>query len=156
MPVEIVEFAKLQTLTGVEVEGKVVATNLAQIEDQDGQIFVGMPTGVTKVRTKITCDLGDLCTKGKIDEEFKNHPRVIEFDDSGEGPSKFIKDVAEVVIASDYKGQKLVFCSFECSSKFYRKIGRTSNVIDFPTGKGKRTFETGSAVLDDKSEGDLK
>ena len=157
MPVEIIEFAKIQDLGGIEREGKVTATNLAEIEDEDGVKHYGSPTGLAKIRTKIVCDLGELCAKGSIDGEFKTHPKVIEFDDQGQGPGQFIKDVAEVVIASDYKGQKLVFCSYECSTKYFRKLSKNSNVIEFPAGKGVRTFETGSQtgskVLDDKSEG---
>jgi len=151
MPVEITEYAKLETLSGVQVEGKVTATNLAEIEDENGVKFYGVPTGLAKIRTKIVCDLGELCSKGKIDTEFKTHPKTIEFDDQGKGPGEFIKDVAEVVITSDYKGQKLVFCSYECCTKYFRKLSKNSNVIEFPAGKGRRTFEAGEP--DDKSEG---
>ena len=149
MPVEIAEYAKVKDDNGVEAEGKVIGSNLVGVEDENGTICFGQLVGLTKIRTKITCDLGSECTKGKIDGEFHSHPKTIEFDDTGSGPGDFIKEVSQVVIASDYKGEKLVFCCYECSSKHYRKQGKYNNVVEFPSGKGKRTFETGSKVLDE-------
>jgi hypothetical protein len=153
MPVNIIEFVKVKVPSGSEFVGKTVAVNLVEVEDDLGYRYVGTPEGVVKVRTKIECDLGDQCTQGKIDEEFKTHPKIIEFDDEGKGPGEFIKDLAEVVIASDYKGDKLVFCCYECSAKAFRKMGRNSNVVEITAGKGYKSAVKGSAVLDDKSEG---
>ncbi len=143
MPVEIKEYAKIQTLNGIEREGVGVAVDLIAIKEDDGEIYYGKLVTVTKLRTKITCDLANECTQGKIDEEFHTLPKIIEFDEMGGGPGEFIKDVSQVVISTDFKGQKIVFCSAECSAKYFKKLAKHSNVIEFPAGKGKRTFEPG-------------
>jgi hypothetical protein len=153
MPVEIKEFAKIITINEIEREGVGVATDLIAIKGDDEEIYYGKLLAVTKVRTRITCDLGTDCTRGKIDENFVTHPYVVEFDDEGKGPGDFIKDVSQVIISSDYRGAKIVFCCAECSAKYYKKLAKHSNVIEFSAGKGKRTFEPevkpeGSLVLE--------
>ena len=152
MPVEVKEFFKIRDIKGVEHEGLGVANELVAIEKADGEFVYGKAIELVKLQTKVTCDLGSDCTKGKIDEAFVTHPKVIEFEDTGKG--EFIKDVAEVVICTDYKGARKVFCSYECSAKFYRKAEKYQNVIEFPSGKGKRTFEPkGSVVLGTEDAG---
>lgn len=142
MSVKIEEFIRIQGFDGVKKEGKLVAKDLVAIEDTiEGGHAYGQPLEIVKVRTTVTCDLEGACTKGTVDGEFRNQPKTICFDDSGAGPEQFIKDVAEVTIATDYQGQRKVFCSYECCAYYFRKAGKINNVIEFPSGKGKRTFD---------------
>ncbi len=151
MPVEVKEYFKIRDIKGIEHEGLGVANELIAIQKEDGEFVYGKATELVKLHTKVTCDLGADCTRGKIDDNFVTYPKIIEFDDTGKG--EFIKDVSEIVICSDYKGERKVFCSYECSAKYYRKVEKYQNVIEFPSGKGTRTFDPkGSVVLGRESE----
>ena len=141
MPVLISEFIKIKSLDGKEYEGKGIASNLVAIESEDGSSWIyGQLLGMTKVRSKIICDSGPHCCKSTVDEEFHTSPKIIEFDDEGQGPGSFIKDVAEVVIASDYKGQKVVFCCYECAADYFKRAKKALQDALLPAGKGARTF----------------
>lgn len=131
MGVQVEEFVKIQDLEGNLHEGKGLAGELVAVKNDEGT-FYGKLVALAKVRTTVVCDLLNECCRGTIDGEFHTLPRVISFDDEGKGPGEFIRDVAEVTILTDYKGGKLVFCSFECSAKYCRRAGKNSNVIVFP------------------------
>lgn len=150
MPVTIEEFAKIQTLEGEEVEGKGFATNLTALILPDDSVAYGKMIGITKIRTTITCDSGKHCNNSTTDDQFVTHPKVIEFNDTGGQEASFIKEIAGIVITSDYKGSKLAFCSPECAASHLKREAKKVSVIEFPSGKGKRTFgeEPKSVVLE--------
>ena len=150
MGVEIKEYVKIKDIaTGVEKVGRALANNLVAIEDTiEGSVAFGALVGLAFVRTQVTCDLGTLCTRCEVDNTFVTQPKRIQFDDNGTGPAQFVKDISEITIVSDYKGEKLVFCCYECAACYFRKAGKNTNVIEFPGGKGKRTFRPTPPIID--------
>lgn len=135
MPVSVKEYVKVKDLEGTEHEGVAVATNLSAIE-VDGSIVYGIVTSMVKVRTKVVCD-NEHCINSEVDDQFKTSPRVIEFDDSGDPSPDFIRKIAEIVIASNYRGEKMAFCTPECAAHYMKKAHK-SNVVTGNFGKGPR------------------
>lgn len=145
MPVIINEWARVKAINGEEFVGKGVATNLTAVLLEDDSLAFGRLLGVEKVRTTVVCDAGTQCLNGKVDDNFVTQPKVLEFDDTGT-PGDHIKDVANIVITSDYKGEKQAFCTAECCASYLKHKAKHKNVIEFPAGKGRRTFEPGGEV----------
>jgi hypothetical protein len=140
MPVTVEEFVKIRLSDGTEKEGKALANDIVAIEDADGELDYGKLLGISFVRTKIECDSGPACTQSTVDDEFHTQPKRIFFDESGGAPEQFVKEMAEVTVVSDYKGVKQVFCSWECSAAHFRRLGKSTNVIEFPSQKQVKDF----------------
>jgi hypothetical protein len=131
VPVTILEFVKIKDTNGQEHEGIAIADGLTAIKTEDTEegLKYGVALGITKVRTKIICDNPD-CINSTINEEFRTVPKTLEFDETGQSNSAaFIKDVAEVVITSDYKGVRMAYCTPECCAKHLRKESRNLIVM---------------------------
>lgn len=126
MPVTVKEYVKLTDLEGKAHEGVGVANNLAAIEE-DGNIVYGVVTSMVKVRTTVVCDNKD-CVNSEVNDKFQTVPRTIEFDDNGDNSAEFIKKLSEIVITSDYKGEKQAYCSAECYAAMVRKEHRSKLV----------------------------
>ena len=139
MPVSVEEYVKLKDLEGNDHDGVGVANNLAAIREGDNIVY-GVVTGLVKVRTTVVCD-NPFCINSTVDDEFKTVPCTIAFDDKGDTSPDFIKKIAEIVITSDYKGEKKAFCTSECAAKFLRRESHISNVVTGPFGKGSRTSD---------------
>ena len=137
MPVSIEEIVRIKKEDGTEIEGPGLANNLVAVKDGDS-ISYGQLLGIVRINTTIICD-NPKCDKGLIDHEFVTHPKVIQFSDNGDNSNEFIRDVSGVVITSDYKGEKLAFCSHDCNASYSKKIGSPSKVSSISTGKGKKT-----------------
>jgi len=138
MPVTVNEIVEIVDVAGERHEGKAIATNLTCLENPDGGHWYGKLTKMVRLETTIVCD-NEKCEHGHVDENFHTQPKTISFVES-EGASKdFIKDIADVIITSDFEGNKLVFCSLECLAAKSKRIVR--QVVEMPSGKGKRTFE---------------
>lgn len=135
MPVSVKEYVKIKDLEGNEHEGVGIATNLTAI-DIDGTTVYGIVTEMVKVRTKVVCD-NEQCINSEVDDQFKTSPRVIEFDDNGDSSPDFIRKIAQIVIASNYRGEKMAFCTPECAAHYMKKTHK-SNVVTGNFGKGPR------------------
>jgi hypothetical protein len=137
LPVSVKEHVRLTALDSTEHEGVGIANNLAAIETASGETVYGVVTGLVKVRTTIVCD-NPLCCNSSVTDDFRTVPALIEFDDNGDNSAEFIKKLSEVVITSDYKGEKKAFCTQECAAKYLRREPHVSNVVTGPFGKGPR------------------
>ena len=139
MPVQIQQFVRVKGSDGVEREGEFVAQNLVAIKDAiEEKTAYGEPVA-QRLRTTVTCD-SDRCVNGLMNEDLVTVPAVVLFDDDGSGGEKFIKEVQNIVIIADYAGNKSVYCCPECAAGAIRKKNKVSNVIQFPAGKGTKTF----------------
>jgi hypothetical protein len=139
MPVAITQYVTIKGLDEIEKTGEFVGQDFVAIKDSvDEVVAYGKPTA-QRLRTVVTCD-SDRCVNGKINEDLVTVPTVISFDDDGTGGEKFIKEVQNIVIVADYAGNKSVYCCPECAAGAIRKKNKISNVIQFPAGKGTKTF----------------
>jgi len=139
MPVFIDEYIKIRDVEGKEQTGKALASNLVAVEDEEKVIHYGLAVGMNHLHTTIVCD-NPQCENSTVDDSFKTVPKTIEFDESEDTAGTFLKDVVDVVIVSDFKGQKTVFCSDKCYAKFTKKAPAT--VLAMPSGKGSKTVLT--------------
>lgn len=126
MPVTVNEYAKITDVNGLEHEGKVVATNLVAVEDGENTYY-GAALRVTKVRVKVVCD-NEKCENSQVGPDFVTHPKTIEFDETGEA-ARTVKEISDIVIVSDYTGQKLTFCTPQCYSAAVRRTDREKIAI---------------------------
>jgi hypothetical protein len=139
MSVSITQYVTIKGLDNVEKTGEFVGQDFVAIKDSVDEVVVyGKPTA-QRLRTVVTCD-SDRCVNGLMNEDLVTVPAVISFDDDGSGGEKFIKEVQNVVIVADYSGNKSVYCCPECAAGAIRKKNKVSNVIQFPAGKGTKTF----------------
>lgn len=139
MPVTVDEIVKIRDVDGVEYEGKAVATNLVAIRLNEPNTYAyGMVTSGVKVHTRVECD-NPSCVNSSVGEDFQTYSKVIEFDDNGDNSATFIKEISQIVITSDFQGNKKAFCTSECSANYFRHEAKKSNVVEFPAGKGKKT-----------------
>src|SRR5579859_1438356 len=125
MPVTVEEHVKLKDLDGVEWEGVGYANNLAAIRTEQGDTIFGVVTGLVRVFTTVVCD-NPLCVNSTVTEDFTTVPARISFSDNGDSSAEFIKRLSQIVITSDYKGERKAFCTQECAAKFLR---RESHVV---------------------------
>jgi hypothetical protein len=139
MSVDLKQYVKIKGFDNVEKEGEFIAQNLVAIKDPiDETISYGSPVA-QRIRTTVTCD-AERCVNGKINEDLVTVPTVVTFDDDGSGGEKFIEEVQKIVIVAGYDGSKKVYCCPECAAGAIRKLHKVSNVIEFPAGKGTKTF----------------
>jgi 3-hydroxy-3-methylglutaryl CoA synthase len=140
MPVILTEYAKIKSTDGAEREGKAVANNLVAIEE-DGEIYYGKLINVTHVRSKIICD-NDKCSNSEVGEDFVSHPRTFEFEDNGDNSPDFMQKINDVVIVANYLGEKMCFCTPECSAAYFKRVSRENaekKIASISSGKGTKT-----------------
>lgn len=140
MPVEITEYVKIKDAEGIERVGKLVAQNLVAVVEGE-TVYYGQGIAVDKVRSKITCD-NEKCENSEVGEDFVTRPMSFEFDDNGDKSAEFIKKISDLVICSNYKGEKMCFCTPECSAAYFRRINKEKfdkKLVDISSGKGFKT-----------------
>lgn len=135
MPVKIEEYAKVMGLDGVEHEGKALRQNFVAVEDA-GEVFFGKLVSITKAHTTILCD-NEKCENEEVGDDFKTTPRRMEFDDNGDGSIDFMRKISDLVVVSNWRGEKMCFCSPECSAAYFRRINK-EKIVDISSGKGPR------------------
>jgi len=136
MPVTIEEYAKITDEAGKSHEGKVIATNLTAIEE-DGTTVYGATLQVTKVLVTVECD-NEKCENSTVGDDFVTRPKTIKYDQTQ--PSEdYIKDIANVQIITDYKGERKVYCSADCyAANLKRKSRERFETVTEAHGKGPR------------------
>lgn len=140
MSVSVKEILKIKDGEGAEHTGEALAGNLVAIKDGE-KVFYGTPVERVKLLTKIVCDAGKDCVNLTALDDFTTQPKTIEFEETG-GNEEFLKDIANVTILQDYKGDRIVFCSKECALGFLKRIGRQDpKVVDISSGKGYRSSD---------------
>ena len=140
MSVAVKEILKIKDGEGVEHVGEALAGNLIAIKDGE-KVFYGTPVERVKLLTKIVCDAGKDCVNLTALDDFTTQPKTIEFEETG-GNEEFLKDIANVTILQDYKGDRIVFCSKECALGFLKRLGRQEQkVADISGGKGYRSSD---------------
>ena len=138
MPVEISEYIKVVDENKKEHVGILVSGNIAAIvPDGEEKIVYGVAKERVKIHTKIVCD-NDKCENSSVGPDLVTHTKTIEFDEDGTSNAEsLVKEIGEIIVVSDYKGEKKVFCSKNCYRAFAK---HGASVIQMPSGKGTRTY----------------
>jgi hypothetical protein len=139
MAVSVKEFLKVRDVDGKEQEGYALIGELIAIQTEEG-IKYGLPVERIRIETTIECD-NSSCINSVVGDNFVTKPMTISFTEDGSQDPAFIKTLAEVVITQDYKGEKKAFCTQACAAAYLKHKSREEKVIEFPSGKGKRTFD---------------
>lgn len=146
MAVTVKEILKVRDVRGKEHEGVALIGELIAVETDNG-IRYGLPVERVRIETKIECDAGTECENSEVGDDFVTRPRVIEFTENGATQNpEFVKTLAEVIITQDYRGEKKAFCTQSCAANYIRRKSREEKVVQFPSGKGTRTFNEPTEV----------
>lgn len=137
MPITFDEYVEIVDENGNKMEGKLVAKDLVAIEDADKNHFYGLPLKRVKVITTATCD-NDKCENSSVGDDFVTRPKSFQFENDGDGSPDFVKTVSDMVIVSNYKNEKMLFCTPECSAAYFRRANR-ERIVDISSGKGTKT-----------------
>lgn len=137
MPVKIEEFVKIVDAEGIEREGKVIGQNFIAVDDND-TIHYGKLVKMSRVHSTILCD-NEKCEQMQIGDDFVSRPFQFSFDDNGDGSVDFLRKINDLVVVSNYKGEKMCFCSPDCSAAYFRRVNR-EKIVDISHGKGTKTL----------------